>query len=160
MVDRPEPHLWVIFFGDTRQGHWWCRLLRPGFRHVAAAAWFVRQERWVIVDPVAGGTVVEVLRAEEANGWIGQLFAGASAVVRFESGHARAMQPATGFCVAQIKALLGVRCRALTPYGLYRHLIAHGAEIVDAPKSGIVNEQPVQIAAAASVGRPVRHCGT
>jgi hypothetical protein len=38
--------------------------------------------------------------------------------------------------------LLGVPCAAVSPYGLYRALLRHGAEIVDVPSAEILQLKP------------------
>jgi hypothetical protein len=129
-AETPPARLWLIFFGDTPRRAWWANVLRPGFRHIAAMSWYAAEQRWVYFDPACSGTVIRILTADEAPALIDRLLAQSSAVLRVASRHDRGNAPAVCFCVGQVKALLGVRSRALTPYGLYRDLLARGAQVV------------------------------
>lgn len=162
----PLPRLWLIFFGDADRAWWWTRLFRPGFRHVSAAAWFADTERWVYFNPTGPGTVIQVATDAEFGPRFQQLVQDSTAILRMPSRHSRGMCPAAFFCVGAIKALLGVKSRALTPFGLFRHLVAEGAEIVERPEDdlGLSRARPATAAAATadsrSGGGPVDHGGT
>lgn len=112
---------------------WWARALRPGYRHVCAASWYAAEERWVYFNPARPGTTVAIFTAEQFAPLLEQLLARSSAVLRAASRYERGAAPAAAFCVGEIKALLGIRSWALTPYGLYRDLLARGAENVRTP---------------------------
>lgn len=124
---------WLIFFGECRSTAWWARAFAPGWRHVAAAAYFAGAERWLYFDPVAPGLHIEIDDGEAFQARYEHLMRTSTAVLRFASQHERGAMPATFFCVGAVKALLGVRSRALSPTGLYRDLRARGAKIVKAP---------------------------
>lgn len=134
------PRLWTVFFSDGDRHAWWLRLFRPGYRHVAAAAWLPDQARWLYVDPCARGTVVEVYRADEFGPRWQTLLLNASLVLEVRSRPTRTLTPASFHCVGAIKALLGLRSRALSPWALSRHLLAHGAAIVPIPRRQIESE--------------------
>lgn len=121
--------LWTVFFGDSVPT-FWSRMLRPGFRHVAAASYFADQERWVYVDPCRSGTVVEVLRPDEFATRFQHLMANSSHVLSFAARRERRRTAAVWFCVGAVKALLGINSQAVTPYGLYGDLLLAGAECV------------------------------
>jgi hypothetical protein len=149
---RPIPRLWLVFFSECG-GAWWTRALRPGWRHVCAAAWFDDQERWVVFDPSRYGIVVQVFRPEQFD--LDGLLRSSTAVLRVGARFDRLNMPPWFFCVGAVKALLGIRSRALVPLGLYRDLLARGAEIVEVPES---DGRAIQAATAAAdpAGRP---CG-
>lgn len=130
---------WLVFFGDTRATAWWAWFLRPGFRHIAAASYYASTERWVYFDPSVRGTVIEVLTREQFPVLLDELLVQSSAVLRFASRHERTAAPAMVFCVAEIKALLGIRSAALSPWRLYWALRRRGAEVV----VGNIENQPV-----------------
>lgn len=132
-MDKPPARLWLLFFCDPRGVAWWCRILRPGFRHCVAASWYADTERWVVFNPTRCGTVIEVWTAEQFPARLDQYLAESSAVLRVASRHDRRAAPAMAWCVGQVKALLGVRSAALTPWRLYRALLARGAEPVIVP---------------------------
>lgn len=122
--------LWLVFFGDGHLAPWWAWLLRPGFRHISAASWFADQERWVHINPCRTGTVIEVLRADEFGPRFQQLMTDSAAVLRVPARAERHATPRSFHCTGAMKALLGIRSRALSPHGLYRDLLRNGAEIV------------------------------
>jgi hypothetical protein len=131
---------WLIFFSECRSTAWWARVFRPGWRHVAAAAYFAGAERWLYFDPVAPGLHVDVDDGEAFHARYEHLMRTSTAVLRFASQHERGAMPATFFCVGAIKALVGIRSRALSPRALYRDLLARGAEIVKAPDEAPIVE--------------------
>jgi hypothetical protein len=128
-----KPRIWIVFFGDTPRRAWWANFLRPGFRHIAAVSWYPETERWVYFDPALRGTVIGVFTADQAPAMFDQLLARSTVVLRVASRHGRGAAPAFPWCVGAVKSLLGVRSRALTPYALYRDLLAMGAEPAEAP---------------------------
>jgi hypothetical protein len=138
LVPRPRAdveidRLWLVFFGDAEGEPWWCRFLPAGYRHVAACAWFADQERWVYYNPTRRGTVILVYREDEFGGRFTQLMASSSLVLRVRASRTRGATPFGWWCTGAIKALLGVKSRALAPRQLARHLLRHGAEVVEMP---------------------------
>lgn len=127
------PRLWLVFFGQCRATAWWARVFRPGWRHVAAAAYFPSADRWLYVDPVAPGLSIEIATPDDFHARYQDLMTCSTAVLRFASQHERGAMPATFYCVGAIKAVLGIRSRALSPRALYDDLVARGAEIRKAP---------------------------
>lgn len=149
---RTEPisRMWLVFFGEGTEPAWWARFFAPGYRHVRAAAYFGEAGRWVLFDPTRRGTVVEVLTESEFEPWLARWLGSSVLVLRVTSRFDRGSTPATWHCVGAIKALLGVRSRALSPRGLAAYLLAHGAEVVAPVEPALV--QPVQHAEPASGG--------
>lgn len=131
-VDPPRlRRLWLVFFENDTE-HWWTRPLKRGFRHVSAAAWFADQQRWVHVNPSSKGLFVDLYGAEEFDGRLWQLVRDSTLILRMPTAKdCIAMPGLTWFCVGTIKALLGVRSCALSPWQLSRHLLAQGAEVVE-----------------------------
>jgi hypothetical protein len=122
---------WLLFFTDTKL--WWCRPLKPGYRHISAAAYYANTERWVFYLPTAQGTIIEVRTPEEADGRLAQLVKDATLILRVPSQASRTCAPWLFGCVGATKALLGIRSRALSPFQLSRYLLRHGAEKVSVP---------------------------
>ena len=131
----PIDRLWLVFFGTDSKPTWWSRWLAPGFDHVSACAWFADQDRWVYYNPARTGTVVLLYRDSEFGPRFTQMLESSSAVLRVRGTHRRTSTPFGWWCTGSIKALLGVRSRALRPRGLYRHLLRHGAETVSVPRA-------------------------
>jgi len=134
---EPPPRMWLVFFGEADGAWWWTRFLRPGFRHVCAAAWYPGQDRWVYFNPAGRGTVIEVASDTEFGPRFEHLVRTSAAILRVRGAQNRNGHPAAFFCVGAIKALLGVRSCALGPFGLYRHLLVRGAEIVARPEDDL-----------------------
>ncbi|MCA1831216.1 MAG: hypothetical protein LC750_00450 [Actinobacteria bacterium] len=132
--------LWLVFFMEPDGPAWWARLLRPGFRHVAAASWYAAEERWVYFNPSRAGTSIQIFTAEQFPPVLTALLDQSTAVLRVASRFERGNAPALAFCVGEVKALLGLCSPALTPFGLYRDLRALGAEVVR-EKPCVVPEQ-------------------
>jgi hypothetical protein len=138
MVPKRDPNavidrLWLVFFGEAEGSPWWSRFLAPGYRHVIACAWFDDQQRWVYFNPARRGTVILLYRDEEFGGRFQQLVNSSSLVLRVVARHSRTTTPFGWWCTGGIKALLGVRTRALSPRALADHLLRHGAEVVHMP---------------------------
>lgn len=152
---RPPLRTWLVFFSDPAEGAWWSPLLRRGYRHVSAAAWYDRERRWVYFDPTRRGLSIELWRAKDFDGRLGEIALRSALILRVRGRFERGAMPPTFWCVGAVKALLGVRSRALLPATFARHLLANGAEIVTVPRADGTNDQPLQ-AAAAAAGRPER----
>lgn len=125
-ANEPPRRLWLVFFGEA-EGAWWTRLLKPGFRHVCAAAWYADRRHWVYFDPAMPGTSIRLLTEDEWNGPFATLLA-STRIVRFKGRYDRRRPPARWWCVGAIKSLLGIESRAFTPYQLYRDLLRQGGE--------------------------------
>lgn len=146
--DAPLPRVWLVFFGDAAGPNWWARMLAPGYRHVSAACWHVEEKRWVYFNPTRRGLVIELYG--EGSFPFAELVRGSTATLRFVSRFDRTGAPAVFHCVGAIKALLGIRSRAFRPIGLFRDLLARGAEIVDAPRGESLGQRFQQAADAGS----------
>jgi hypothetical protein len=126
---------WLVFFCEAERPAWWARFLRPGYRHVAACAWFDDQERWVYFNPSRRGTVILIYRDEEFGGRLTQLLQGSALVLRVVGTRARRSTPFGWWCTGAVKALLCIRSGALSPRQLALHLLRKGAVIVRAQES-------------------------
>jgi hypothetical protein len=130
VIDR----LWLIFFTEAKDEPWWARWFTPpGYRHVAACAWFAEQERWVYYNPTRTGTVILLYREDEFGGRFQQLMDSSALVLRVRSSLTRRATPFGWWCTGAIKALIGCRSHAVSPLGLARYLQDHGAEAVLTP---------------------------
>lgn len=123
---------WHIFFCDDDAG-WWRLITRKGFRHVEAAAYFADQDRWVFVLPSREHFRIEVRRPEESGPIYTAMMLRAHAILAFNGRKDRTHVPVGPSCVGMIKALTGIKSRALWPHGLYADLLRQGAEVIDVP---------------------------
>jgi hypothetical protein len=134
LVPKSDVAEWLVFFGEGDAYAWWDIFTRKGFRHVAAAACDPGRRLWIVFDPTRSGIRIEVFGWDDPgiDARLGELlFATGGRYLRVKAGGARSRQPLLFGCVGALKALLGVRCAAVTPYGVFKHLRAQGAEIVD-----------------------------
>jgi hypothetical protein len=131
--------LWLIFFSDAGATPASTMLLRRGYCTVRAATYTPTADIWLFVNPAISVTMPLVLRGAEAEGVLGLWSLEAHEVLRFGSRFERsaASMLAPFTAVEQIKALLGLRSWALTPYGLRNDLMARGAEVVPVPRIGL-----------------------
>lgn len=134
-ADIPVDRLWLVFFGEAEGAPWWSRFLSPGYRHVTACAWYDDQQRWVYFNPTRRGLVILLYREDEFGGRFTQLMNSSSCVLRVTSTQSRSSTPFGWWCTGAVKALLGVRSRALSPRSLRDHLLRHGAEPLHMPGS-------------------------
>lgn len=116
----------VAFVGATELP--WLRGLKPGFRHCFAA--LNDGDGWIAVDPLAGRTEVHALPLPPEADAAAWYEAQGHTCVRLSlprlparaSGLRWLCVPCT--CVGQVQRLLGLGGLALTPWRLYRRLLA------------------------------------
>lgn len=148
VIDR----LWLVFFTEAEGAPWWARFLAPGYRHVIACAWFAEQQRWIYFNPSRRGTVILLYREDEFPARLTQLMNSSSLVLRVVASQSRTATPFGWWCTGAVKALLGVRGFAVTPFGLARWLQHERRKnrvtpcVADAPASSppCQNGEPVQ----------------
>lgn len=122
--------MWYVAFVDRMPGcgrNWWDVFTRPGFRHVLAWKWDASAERWVFVDPLWSGLQIDLLTPEEFAGVLAWFGGALTVVLAWDREREGRAAPFFGWCAPVIAGLIGVRCPALTPWGLYRHLVRMGA---------------------------------
>jgi hypothetical protein len=144
MDDEPLRKLWLVFFGNSHRSSWWHRFLRPGFRHVSAAAFYPVANRWVYYDPTSRGTVIELWHPDDFWQRFGQLIRDSTVILRIPSAYERRLAPFSWWCVGAISSLLGYRLGAMTPFSLHRCLLENGAELVERPSCPMEGEEQGQ----------------
>lgn len=138
MLSALEPlPVWYVAFVDGEKAWWW-RFVRPGFRHVIAFAWQERAKAWLIVSPEMRDTsVIRLLDEAEFTALYAFLAARRAHLLLARTAlepQRRLFRP--WICSLVVGALLGVAPRrALSPFRLYRSLLASGARIVKEPSS-------------------------
>lgn len=140
---------WHVFFCKTAGP--FGILARGGFGHVMAAGYDPEHKLWIFFNPTRTGTLIEALPEGPACAALYCYWCEISnpRILRVVARTDRFMVPPMFSCVAAIKALLGVRCRALLPRGLYRDLVAKGAEVLEVPQS---DEQHIRITVSSAAG--------
>lgn len=127
-------HEYLIYFVDRKELCWWDHLFRTreGFRHCFVLQWCEWSNRWIMVDWRQSTTDFVVLFDFEAEKFISGIAAMKGTVIRFKPTD----PPDEGgslvtYCSNIISRFLGLgNSIILTPYGLYRRLLASGGEVV------------------------------
>lgn len=130
LISRPTH--WIVVF-DRRAGrNWISRLTLGKYKHVRAYGYVPFLHVWLFFDPNFSG--IELLVA--ANGDAANMLASAwtndcDVIVMPRSPHENrsATLALAGWCVPQIKRLLGLRCVAVTPDALFRRCLQHGGQL-------------------------------
>jgi hypothetical protein len=132
---EPEPALipltdgavttWVVVFQDHYDGNnrKWDFLTKKGFRHCYAMC--MTDFGWLVVDPLSSWLEIHVIK-EGKGDLIAQaksdpLSSGLLVTRVMKRKYLPRYLPMT--CVSVVKSLLGLKSRAFTPYGLYKHLM-------------------------------------
>lgn len=136
VTEAPRRRLWLVFFSRN-------------FKHVSAASYYVDQNRWVYVDAVRSGLVIEVNDPDEFGGRMTQLVRDSESILRFPAAFERTRAPISWFCTGAVKSLLGIKSCALWPRQLHRHLLKMGAERVN-----LENPTHEHVQIECSEGRP------
>lgn len=137
IVDRTHDlpitiHRWhVAFWKWQRRWHWIHLFARGPYRHVSAFGYSARCNVWVLYEPGTDGTRIRLVRHDES--FLGLLDAHkkhADILTVTVSGKRPDHMPwrPGQYCVPAIIRLLGLRSGAVTPTGLYRHLVSIGAK--------------------------------
>lgn len=132
---------YVGFQGDYegRERAWHDIFTCPRFRHVFAMGYDPELHVYVVYEPSVYGTQIEVLAADERAVDILILhIAQTGCWLKVDPRQGRFLLGLWRFyCVPAVKHLLGVRSCALSPKGLYRHLVKQGAQpAFEVKKSG------------------------
>lgn len=119
-----------MFQGTTPDsGPWWLRLwkkrwAKPGFHHVSLAGFDPDGSAWIIIEAHKWG--IEC-RAKSALYGFEDILTEHRPTTWLPVRRSRSLDETTTrgpiTCVSVVKAVLGERCRAITPYQLYRHLL-------------------------------------
>jgi hypothetical protein len=143
-ADYGTPELWNVCFSGVKRNRWLDRFLKPGFRHVFLVGFVTEFGHWLLYEVLFHYSVVAIVSGDYAAGLLTiAMREGDVLTVRPEFHVKRRWQHALGFwCVPAIRHVLGLRCVAITPFGLHRYLLARGAVSLKAE----AHEQSVQSA--------------
>ncbi|WP_338575723.1 hypothetical protein V8J38_11185 [Brevundimonas olei] len=120
------PGAWYVAFFDGERPHWWWRLCKPGFRHVAAFGYCAEQAVWLLYDVTLKRTFIHALTSDQMDAWVDGLPENRT-ILHLQSGAAEPASRIGFWCTIAVAHLLGVRSRALRPEALCRDLLALGA---------------------------------
>lgn len=127
-----EPDDWIVAFHKTSQ-YWWVRLLACGkYKHVSAFAWVLALDCWVVFEVTVAGTKLRLIPGDGATDWLVAHTWDADLVrVKRQPSYISSYIFCPFCCTSAIASLLGLRCGALRPDALYRHIRANGGIPVD-----------------------------
>jgi len=127
-------HHYLIYFTEREGRNWWDWVFRTreGFRHCFVMQWCEWSNRWIMVDWRQSRTDFIIFfdfEVEEFLRHIGEL---KGTVVKFEvPNRPEDVGGLIAYCSNIISRFLGLgNSVILTPYGLYRRLLASGGEVV------------------------------
>lgn len=128
-MDLQDVDSWLVAFVKRGRDHWIDWFLPSGFRHVFAFGYVPEADVWLLYDVQFARTQVKVIPDELVGSHIEYAWEEGALI---KVPHIKAAAPPLlrwGFwCVPAIKHLIGVRSSALTPKGLYDHLVKIGCE--------------------------------
>ncbi len=109
-----------VIFCDGQEQHPLSWMLKKGFRHVFCI--IKTDGYWVLVDGRDGRPAVEVHGLESFD--LAQCYRDMGLlVVPAEQGKGRDVPFVLNNCVGMVKAVLGLKSKAITPYQLYKYLV-------------------------------------
>lgn len=132
MIVRREPDeitTWLVAFYKEGSRPW-MRFIPGRFKHVSAFAWSPRALCWVWYDFGFTHTSIMILPGGTGSQELLGLLMVGSSILKVQATVPRAGPRLGLWCVVAIKHLLGLRCGAVTPAGLWKHCVRNGAEIV------------------------------
>lgn len=135
--DREPPaqalRWWVGFSDDRASGfhHWWDIFTRPGFRHCYAFA-ELAPGVLLVVNPLIHCVHIQSIASRPWR-WIEREQDEGGLIVTIEVDPDPCKPPRRGpvmTCASLVAYTMGLDTRAVTPYGLFRSILASGGEIL------------------------------
>jgi hypothetical protein len=141
-----EPVEWFVVFRERSTVRWLSWLACGHFKHVSAFSYYPGFKVWVVYDVCVTGTSIIMLSHERAKVAIAEYTEGCTVVKIPRNARPFGFSFSSRlffYCVPAIKNIIGLRCVALRPDSLYRHILRNGGVIVygqpdnsNRPKSG------------------------
>ncbi len=111
----------VVFHSQVERAHPLARFMKPGFWHCFVVV--CSDDLWILIDGHMGVPVVKYVAKDDGFDLAAFYRSQGCVVVEMEQREACPVLPLTWrSCVGLVKAVLGVRSWAVTPYQLYRYL--------------------------------------
>lgn len=133
LAPDPVEETWIIAFvpkppGMRRTWFDWFTRHRPGFQHVMCLRFDARLKIWFALDWRQDGLTLEPLTRWEATNVIGWIMQDGLAYQVKKQRRVRRFPAPLMYCVNFVKHITGLKCIAVTPYQLHRHLKRIGAQ--------------------------------
>jgi len=127
-----EAHRWTVVFHRQAENWFFSAIAMGRFKHVTALAWIPELSQWWIYDVGFRRTRLRALEdGPAAQGIIAAIIKGNATVTIDVRENELPWMRLGLFCTTSVSHLIGVRCAALRPDALYRHLIAKGGTVLD-----------------------------
>lgn len=124
-----SPIWWNVVFLEREFENWWDIFSPKWARHVLCYGFCVHLDAWLIVNPLAERTLVEVVPDWRFGDYLDAWTSSGATILRIE---ARPAKPSAGrivhSCSAIVGRIIGVNS-AWRPMALFRSLTALGAEV-------------------------------
>jgi len=121
------PVEWFVAFTPASR-RWFNLLCRPGFKHCLAFRFDRARGTWIWAELHSTGMLIEPLHSYELDARVAAIGQAGGCFLRYRAPSApRGRSPRLMYCVPFVAHLLGLPGSALSPYGLYRRLLATGA---------------------------------
>jgi hypothetical protein len=127
-----EAARWTVVFHRQAENRFFSMIALGHFKHVSALAWIPELSQWWVYDVGFRRTRLKVLvDGPSAQSIIAAIVTG-NATVTIEVRDDNLPWMRLGlFCTTAVSHLIGVRCGALRPDALFRHLVAQGGVVRD-----------------------------
>lgn len=148
-----EPAEWFVVFHRKSASRLFSALACGEFKHVSAFGYCAGFKAWIVYDVTWAGTFIRlVAHNDEGKRTLGAWTDDCDLIRIPRSEAAPRIASRLGlYCVSAVKHLLGLRCVAATPSGLYRHLLRNGGVLIDGrtePATRAGRPEPASRAAA------------
>ena len=127
-----SPKVWYVGFFSQPVKNWWDRLSPEWCRHVMAWGYVPAAETWVVIDHVESRIIPLVIPDGDVfHGWLAMAYERRPRVLSVPVGDGSPYAGRVGhWCTTTTLRMLGTKSGAWRPIGLFRDLLAQGAEDV------------------------------
>lgn len=125
-----EARRWTVVFHREAENWFFSAIAMGHFKHVSALAWVPELGQWWVYDVGFRRTRLRVLvDGANAQAVIAAIVKGNETVTVDVREDGLPWMRLGLFCTTSVSHLLGLRCGALRPDALYRHLVAKGGTV-------------------------------
>jgi hypothetical protein len=134
-----QPDNWLLIFERQAPSRFFDFVAFGKYKHVKACGYVPFLHVWTFFDPSWSGTELYVAEDGRPALYLMSQWIVEADVMRFPRKHAPArLPPLAGWCVPQIKRLIGLRSGALRPDTLWRDCLANGGVPLEANHGSIL----------------------
>lgn len=127
-----EARRWTVVFHRKAENRFFAVIACGQFKHVSALAWIPELSQWWVYDVGFRRTRLSVLEdGAHAQATIAGIVKGNATITIDVREDGLPLMRLGLFCTTAVSHLLGLRCSALRPIALYRHLVAKGGVVRD-----------------------------